>query len=124
VSVTTILARKALRMERALADHDASVARTTRRGEFEGRLQRALEMAKDEIPVFDLVAESLSEVAPGVRSELLLADSSRAHFRQVLVTQADSASAGCAVVSPGEVVDPVTDVALASVAVSVLLVAL
>jgi len=102
VAVTTILARKALREERALTDHDALVARTTRRSEFEGRLQRALEMAKDETPVFDLVAESLTEVAPGVRSELLLADSSRAHFRQVLVTEADRASAGCGVISPGD----------------------
>ena len=89
-------------MEHELAEHDARAARATRRSAFESRLQRALEMAKAEAPVFDLVAEGLAEVAPGVRSELLLADSSRAHFRQVLVTPADTAAAGCGVVSPGD----------------------
>jgi hypothetical protein len=74
----------------------------TRRTEFEGRLARALEMATGEGAVFNLVAQALGEAAPGMRSELLLADSSRAHFRQVLVTPAGADEAGCGVVSPGD----------------------
>ena len=49
-----------------------------------------------ETSVFDLVSEALGDAAPDVRSELLLADSSKAHFRQVLVSsaQADESGAG------------------------------
>ncbi len=100
VSVTAILARKAKRLELALAGRDAVQARITRRNEFEGRLQRALEMAKEEQGVFELVTVALGDAAPDLRAELLLADSSRAHFRQVLVAPTDSTEPGCAVVSP------------------------
>lgn len=102
VVVTSILARKALRVERDSVLRDAAQAQVTRRNEFEGRLQRALEMAKAEAPVFDLVAQALGDAAPGMRSELLLADSSRAHFRQVLVSSAHSDEPGCGVVSPDD----------------------
>jgi len=102
VAVTTVLARKARRVERDLSRRDAVQARLTKRDEFEGRLQRALEMSKTELPVFDLVAEALGEAAPGMRSEVLLADSSRAHFRQALVSPPDSQETGCGVISPQE----------------------
>jgi diguanylate cyclase (GGDEF)-like protein len=102
ISVTTMAARKALRAERAAAWSDRVQLRVTRRTEFEGRLARALEMATGEGAVFNLVAQALGEAAPGMRSELLFADSSRAHFRQVLVTPADTDEAGCGVVSPGD----------------------
>ena len=59
-------------------------------------------MSKAEPSVFDLVAEALSQAAPGMRSELLLADSSKAHFRQVLVSTAQADDAGCRVMSPDE----------------------
>jgi len=102
ISATAILARKALRLERDVARRDAVQARTTRRNEFEGRLQRALEMANTEEPVFDLVTRALGDAAPDVRAELLLADSSKAHFRQVLVSPPTSEEAGCAVVFPDD----------------------
>jgi diguanylate cyclase (GGDEF)-like protein len=101
-SVTVVLARKALRLERDVASRDMLQGRATRRNEFEGRLQRALEMAKTEEPVFDLVSQALSDVAPDVRAELLLADSSKAHFRQVLVSPPTSEESGCGVVSPDD----------------------
>ncbi len=100
VAITTVLARKARRVERDLAARDAAQALLTGRNEFEGRLQRALEMARAEPPVFDLVARALTDAAPDMRAELLLADSSRAHFRQVLVTPSDTDEQGCGVVSP------------------------
>ncbi len=102
IAVTAILARKALRVERRSAGRETVQARLSRRIEFESRLQSALEMARDEPHVFDRVTEALGGAAPDMRSELLLADSSRAHFRQVLVSPADSTESGCGVVSPDD----------------------
>ena len=101
ISATTILAKKASRLEHDLARRDAIQARSTRRNEFEGQLQRALEMAKTEEPVFALVTQALGDAAPHVRAELL-ADSSKAHFRQVLVSPPMSEESGCSVVSPDD----------------------
>jgi diguanylate cyclase (GGDEF)-like protein len=100
IAITTALARKALRIEHEWTRRDGVQLDLTRRTEFEARLQRALEMAKAEVPVFDLVADALGFAAPELCGELLLADSSRAHFRQVLVTPADNHEMGCGVVSP------------------------
>ena len=102
IAVTALIARKAIHVEREVADRDAAQLVLTDRNEFESRLQRALEMSKHEEPVFELVAEALSEAAPQLRAELLLADSSRAHFRQVLVSGAVADSMGCGVVSPND----------------------
>jgi diguanylate cyclase (GGDEF)-like protein len=102
VAATALLSRKALRVERQLADRDAVQARLTRRNEFEGRLQRGLEMSKTEASVFHLVGVALGDASPHMGSELLLADSSRSHFRQVLVTPADADRTGCGVVSPDD----------------------
>ena len=100
--VTTLLARHALRVEREVSRRDEEQSELSQRTEFEGRLQRALEMSTAEEPVFNLVAESLSDAAPNMRTELLLADSSRAHFRQVLVSSDHEGDSGCAVMSPND----------------------
>ena len=50
------------------------------RQEFEGRLARALDMAQDEASSLDVVDRALELAAPDHVSELLLADSSRAHL--------------------------------------------
>jgi diguanylate cyclase (GGDEF)-like protein len=100
IVITGLFARKALRIERQADVRDAEQAVVARRTEFEGRLQRALEMARAEGPVFALVADALEESTVGMRSELLLADSSRAHFRQVLAPPAGTDAPGCGVVSP------------------------
>jgi diguanylate cyclase (GGDEF)-like protein len=102
ILATAISARRASRLERDQARREGDQARTTRRNEFEGRLQRALEMAKTEESVLDLVTRALGDAAPDVRAELLLADSSKAHFRQVLVSPPESEESGCAVVSPDD----------------------
>ena len=100
IIVTSILAGKALRVERDLARSEATQLDLTRRNEFEARLQRGLEMSKSEAPLFGLVAESLGVAAPGLHSELLLAESSQAHFRQVLTGSGCTQDGGCGVVSP------------------------
>jgi diguanylate cyclase (GGDEF)-like protein len=100
LATTALLARKAIRVERAVAKRDAEQAQITRRNEFEGQLQQALEMAKAEGPAFEMVALALGAATSGMYSELLLADSSRAHFRQVLTS--DAVAGGCGVVSPDD----------------------
>lgn len=46
------------------------------------------------------MSQALVDTAPDVRSELLLTDSSKAHFRQVLVSSEATDGSGCGVVSP------------------------
>ena len=73
----------------------------TRRNEIETRLQRALEMEASEDGTYDVIREGLRTVAEGRAVELLVADSSRAHFRQVLST-ADDRREACRVAAPEE----------------------
>lgn len=71
------------------------------RNELESGLQRALEMARTEPDCFTLVQRAVERSSPTLRSELLVADSSRAHFRQVITTGADGGP-GCGVMSPDD----------------------
>jgi len=100
--VIAVLARHALQVEREQSRREAVQSDVARRIAFEASLQTALEMSRVEPSVFDVVAEALSQAAPGMRSELLLADSSKAHFRQVLVSSAQTDDVGCGVVSPDD----------------------
>jgi diguanylate cyclase (GGDEF)-like protein len=97
-----IITRHALREEHEQADRDAVQSDITKRIAFESSLQTALEMSRAEPTVFDIVAEALSQAAPAMRSELLLADSSKAHFQQVLVSSEQADTAGCGVMSPDD----------------------
>jgi len=101
-AVILVLTRHAVRVERYQAKQEAVQSDLARRIAFEASLQSALEMSRAESSVFDLVAEALSEAAPGMHSELLLADSSKAHFRQVLVSTAQADEVGCGVMSPDD----------------------
>ncbi len=97
-----VLTRHALRVEREQSEQDAVQSEVARRIAFEASLQTALEMSRAEPSVFGIVADALSQAAPGMPSELLLADSSKAHFRQVLVSSAQTEDAGCGVISPDD----------------------
>ena len=77
---------------------EAERNRTIHRTEFESRLMRGLEMAKSENAVFGLAAQAVSEAAPTRGAELLVADSSGAHFEQVATV--GDVSVGCDVLSP------------------------
>ncbi|MGD0391914.1 MAG: GGDEF domain-containing protein [Acidimicrobiales bacterium] len=101
-AVTILLTRKAVMTEHEFDHRDALQASVTRRNEFEAQLQRALEMSRTEPPIFGLVSEALDNAAPHMHSELLLADSSKAHFRQVLVGPAEPEATGCGVISPDD----------------------
>ena len=100
--VIAVLTRHALRVEREQLGREAIQSDVSRRIAFEASLQSALEMSRAEDSVFDLVSEALSQAAPDMQSELLLADSSKAHFRQVLVSSKQADKAGCGVVSPDD----------------------
>ena len=95
------LTRYARRDQRAFAVEGAARRTAQEHAEFEASLQGALEMASDEESTFDVIKQALGMVTAGAPAELLLADSSRAHFRQVLVTE-PAADCGCSVNSPTE----------------------
>ncbi|MGZ4711357.1 MAG: diguanylate cyclase [Acidimicrobiia bacterium] len=77
-------------------EHDQQ--RVTRRHEYETRVQEALEMTKTEPDVYAIMGRALEESVPELQVELLIADSSRAHFRRALTNGAEFE--GCSVVSP------------------------
>jgi diguanylate cyclase (GGDEF)-like protein len=70
----------------------------TLRHAYESRLQQALEMTRTETDVYNIVSEALVGALPDLKIEMLIADSSRAHFRRALSTATDFE--GCGVVSP------------------------
>ena len=71
------------------------------RHDFETTLQRALEMAETEADAYIVVNRALDASVPNLQVEMLLADSSRAHFHQMFVTDSGpDARTGCGVVSP------------------------
>jgi diguanylate cyclase (GGDEF) domain len=72
--------------------------RIARRHEYEARVQEALEMTKTEPDVYKILGQALAEEVPHLNVEMLIADSSRAHFRQALTN--GEGFEGCSVVSP------------------------
>jgi diguanylate cyclase (GGDEF)-like protein len=81
---------------------ECSERKVTDRHEFEATLQDALEMAKTESDTYGLMTRALGESVPNLQVEMLVADSSRAHFHQTLhtATDGDTARSGCSVTSP------------------------
>ncbi len=96
-----VAARSARSREDRLERLDRALHEDAERNELEARLQRSLEMAHTEAATYPLVGRALTLSAPGVPSELLVADSSRAHFHQVAAAD-NSSGPGCAVTSPTE----------------------
>jgi diguanylate cyclase (GGDEF)-like protein len=89
------LGQPARRREHADREREARQA-------FEKTLQDALEMAKTETDAYRVMAEALEGAVPRLHVEMLVADSSRAHFRSTLRTgQGEStACTQCSVSSP------------------------
>ncbi len=98
-----------------LRRHAAAVAELTRqharariaagRDERAGRLQAGLEMTDDDASVAALAVRAAVQAAPGQHTQLLLADSSRAHLREAAFSETAS-SERPAVAGP---VDPLPD---------------
>ncbi len=99
VGFVGLLARVAQRRDVELAQRDRDLAQVAAANEFEARLQRALELAATEDRVFSVVEQALGEAVPELSVEMMLADSSRAHFQQLVTTGHDTGS-WCSVESP------------------------
>jgi diguanylate cyclase (GGDEF)-like protein len=95
------LMQGARRDDRRMRIDAAAMKTEARYSNLETSLQRALEMELTEEATYDVIEQALTVVAPDVPSEMLLADSSQAHFRQVFST-APAADAACRVGSPLE----------------------
>ncbi len=95
------LMRDARREARHLSADAATLKAAAQEADLETSLQRALEMVAGEELTYDVIAQAITIAAPGVPAEMLLADSSHAHFRQVLSTSAGNDTA-CGVISPGD----------------------
>ncbi len=69
---------------------------------FDTSLQRGLDMSKSEPDVYRIVNRAMHESVPHLQVEMLVADSSRAHFHQTLSTTSGEPDerSGCGVVSP------------------------
>jgi diguanylate cyclase (GGDEF)-like protein len=102
--IVLVLSTVALHLIKAresdIARSDDERQRDALRGDLETRLQRALELVGTEEAAFRVIERGVRLAAPGVPAELLVADSSRAHFRQVAVS--DENVPGCPVSSPME----------------------
>ena len=74
----------------------------TERQKFATSLAEALEMASVESGVYGIVGKALTQTVPLLQVELLVADSSRAHFHQALsvVSTRSEPRSGCGVGSP------------------------
>ncbi len=81
---------------------DRDARRRAERQRFEGELQQGLEMSRSEADVYNLLERALPVAAPGRRIEMLIADSSHAHFHRTLSTAHDGDVDGCPVVSPND----------------------
>jgi diguanylate cyclase (GGDEF)-like protein len=95
------LMRGSRRDDRRMTAAAAAMKAEARYANLETSLQRALEMEPTEEAAYDVIAQALTIVDADVPSELLLADSSQAHFRQVFST-VSGRDAACGVGAPGE----------------------
>ncbi len=96
LSAGVIVARNTVRRERRRNLE-------TQRRLYGADLQQALELSKSESTAYNIVDRALREAVPQLDVELLIADSSRAHFHRVLDSQSESErSDGCGVISPEE----------------------
>jgi diguanylate cyclase (GGDEF)-like protein len=99
MGVSVVLVRGARREQHHLRAEATALRIAGEQAAFEGSLQRGLEMAPTEEGALDVVQQALGLIAGDAPAEMLLADSSRAHFRQVLCTGV-TAEAACRVGVP------------------------
>ncbi len=102
VPVSMIAYGSARRAERTRRADQAHRSEEARRSKLEAQLNRAFEMAGSESGAYAIVEQALQENLGDQPAELLIADSSVAHFRRVLTTDPAGRKPGCGVVSPSE----------------------
>ena len=84
--------------QEAIDAHEAAITAQAEEHRLVGRLQAAFDMAETDAEAFGVVAQALDTVGD-LPAEMLLADSSRAHLRQVAVAPG-SGGPGCGVETP------------------------
>jgi diguanylate cyclase (GGDEF)-like protein len=98
--IACMMMRGALKEERLAHAREDERERQIRRSDLETRVQRGLEMTRSEEPAYEVVGSALRHVVGERPAELLVADSSRAHFRRVLAR--GPLTDGCTVSAPSE----------------------
>jgi diguanylate cyclase (GGDEF)-like protein len=88
--------------QREVEEREAERHIQSQRSDLETRLQRALEMVHSEDQAFTIVEDVLRRSVEVVPAEVLVADSSHAHFHQVASTDAEGRGPGCPVSEPRE----------------------
>jgi diguanylate cyclase (GGDEF)-like protein len=101
VAIGLQMLRSARRDERRFHSETTALRTAARHSALETSLQRALEMESSEEAAYDIVGQALTGIVEAVPTELLVADSSRAHFRQVLSTHPET-DAACRVGGPAQ----------------------
>jgi diguanylate cyclase (GGDEF)-like protein len=104
-SAAALAVGAALLLGRQLRRREYASRIKTKRRSYEATLQEALDMAGTEADAYQVVTKAFRESVPHLQVEMLVADSSGAHFHQTLHTtepsQTDQRS-GCDVVSPND----------------------
>ncbi len=96
-----LVLRRALRFEKAETNRAGIAAIDVRRADLETQLQRGLEMESSEQGTYLVIRQALDRTAAGCGVEVLVADSSTAHFHQALST-GEEGRAACQVAAPSE----------------------
>ena len=99
ITIALAMMRSARREQDLHAAEQSAHAAAVRRSDLETRLQRGLQMVAREDSAYGIINQALGTIGGGTAVEVLVADSSRAHFRQACSTGADDASA-CRVGDP------------------------
>ena len=99
--VGVLLMRGSHRDDRRMRADATAMKTAAKFAKLDTTLQRALDMERTEEATYSVIQQALTIVAPDVPAELLLADSSHAHFRQIFSTD-PGADAACHVGAPGE----------------------
>jgi diguanylate cyclase (GGDEF)-like protein len=103
VFAATLSVAAALILGRRLRRREYASRINTKRRSYEATLQEALDMAATETDAYAVVTKALRTSVPNLQVEMLVADSSGAHFHQTLHTAEPTPtdqSCGCDVVSP------------------------
>src|ERR1700712_2428442 len=86
---------------RKIEEREGALRKQSDRQEFGARLSRALERSRTESDVLKVAVRAVEAVDPELPTEVLIADSSRAHLRRHALSEGlDTKHLGCQVVSP------------------------
>jgi len=99
-SLTTYRAAKKQHIASRKRDHER--VDESERAAFEAELNQALDMAQTEDAGFKTIAMVIETENPDRPTELLLADSSQAHLKQVISTDKNGSGPGCPALSPSD----------------------